>query len=663
MKLKTKLIVGGVLSAVIPLTVLGLFAINVASNALLSKARGQVELASQNLAILVESHITHEMQKAQAIAHSPTLANLANAIAKNGGETGAYDYKDLDTYLSKTFKEIGGLYEGIFITDANGLILSDQNGQATRDKKIDLSARGYFKTVKSTKKPTVSDPVISRVTKNPIAIVAVPNISDSGQFSGVLSIVIGLAKLSDDITRVTLGETGYPFLISRVGTTVIHPDTKVLFKQNIKDLEGMGPLAQKMMAQESGILTYTFDGVERLAGFAPIPSAGWSLCVTQDMSEVLSASNAIKKFVLLSIAVFIILIVFAVLWFARGIMAQLGDDPSEISRIADSIAQGDLSVKFGGGSRKIMGVYANMAKMVQDLSRMINDISSGVQTLTSSSTQLASISEQIAENTDQTSGNCNNVAAAAEQMSTNMNSVASASEQATANIQMIVAAAEQMTATINEISANISKGSETTGSAVEKANHVSRKVDELGNAAMEINKVTDTIADISEQTNLLALNATIEAARAGEAGKGFAVVAGEIKELATQTAKATQEINSKINSVQTTTKESVNAIESIVQVISEINGIVTTVASAIEEQSATTQEIAMNVGQAAQGLGEVNESVNQTSSVAGAVTQNINTVSQSADHLKIGSKQIMESASELSKLAENLNGMVGRFKL
>ena len=152
-----------------------------------------------------------------------------------------------------------------------------------------------------------------------------------------------------------------------------------------------------------------------------------------------------------------------------------------------------------------------------------------------------------------------------------------------------------MTSTINEISKNTAKGSETTGRAVDTAKQVTNKVDALGRAAREINKVTETIADISAQTNLLALNATIEAARAGEAGKGFAVVAGEIKALAQQTAQATSEISLKIESVQTTTQESVTAIGSIVEVIDEINSIVSTIASAIEEQSITTQEIASNV--------------------------------------------------------------------
>ena len=151
----------------------------------------------------------------------------------------------------------------------------------------------------------------------------------------------------------------------------------------------------------------------------------------------------------------------------------------------------------------------------------------------------------------------------------------------------------------NEIAKNIATGNQTTSQAVHKAEEISKKVAELGQAAADISKVTETIADISEQTNLLALNATIEAARAGQAGKGFAVVAAEIKALALQTAEATKEIGSRIGNVQTATGESVSAIQEIVTIIDEINKIVTSVAAAIEEQIATTQEISTNVSQAA----------------------------------------------------------------
>ncbi|MBU1196187.1 MAG: methyl-accepting chemotaxis protein [Proteobacteria bacterium] len=337
---------------------------------------------------------------------------------------------------------------------------------------------------------------------------------------------------------------------------------------------------------------------------------------------------------------------------------------AQVLAFAKDMAKGDLTHAMDLDRKDEIGTLAKaLTSMSDHLKKIFRNILSSSQTLILSSDSLSRISDQISANSDETAQKSNTVAAAAEEMSANMNTIASATEQTTANIQMVVSAAEEMTATIQEIANNTAKGSQITRNAVAHAQAVSSKVDELGRAAKQITKVTETIADISEQTNLLALNATIEAARAGEAGKGFAVVAAEIKVLAQQTAEATSEINSRITGVQTTTAESVKAIDSIVKVINEINEIVSSVAAAIEEQSSTTREISSNIGQAATGLEEVNNNFNQISAVTMEVTQSVSEVNQAADQTTADSRQIKENAKTLSGLATDLNKIVEQLKI
>jgi methyl-accepting chemotaxis protein len=237
--------------------------------------------------------------------------------------------------------------------------------------------------------------------------------------------------------------------------------------------------------------------------------------------------------------------------------------------------------------------------------------------------------------------------AAAEETNAQSGAVAAASEQASANVQTVAAATEELTSSIKEIGRQVSQSSQVTTKAVDEANKAKDLVRGLDDAAQKIGKVVALITDIAEQTNLLALNATIEAARAGEAGKGFAVVASEVKNLANQTAKATEEISNQIAGVQGATKSSVTAIESIFETIGQINEISTTIAAAIEEQTAATAEISRNVEQAAVGTKEV--------------SSNIVGVTQAAGETGQVSAQVLDTAKALASQSDSLRQEVDGF--
>jgi methyl-accepting chemotaxis protein len=316
------------------------------------------------------------------------------------------------------------------------------------------------------------------------------------------------------------------------------------------------------------------------------------------------------------------------------VVRQIVSTVRSVQRSVEALAEGDLTVSPEVRSQDEVGrMAAALGEAQTSLRSVLGSVAASADAVAASSEELSASSAQIS--------------ASAEETAAQSGVVSSAAEEVSRSVQTVAAGAEQMGASIREIASNAAEASEVAARAVVAAGTTTATVAKLGESSAEIGNVVKVITSIAEQTNLLALNATIEAARAGEAGKGFAVVANEVTELAQETAKATEDIARRVQSIQGDTTAAVAAIEEISSIVAQISDRQTTIASAVEEQTATTHEMSRSVQEAAGGTTEIASNITGVSTAADSTTQALT--------------QTQTAVEELSRMAAGLRTTVGNF--
>ena len=486
-----------------------------------------------------------------------------------------------------------------------------------------------------------------------------------------LSEAESLARGKALIRAMHYGKDGYLYALDMQGVMQAHPNAKLEGQSLLdqKDVNGVyHTRAQIEMLRrgESGFVAFSFP---RPGGDVPVPKVGFatefkpyqwavgSVVVIDDVDAIFWAqATTIGALILVALA----LVVGMSVMLGRSIIAPITGMTAAMRKLAGGDTDAEIPARerrdeVGAMAQSVQVFKESMAEAArlrreQDamklrseadkkalLGRMADEFQHGVGTSLDTLAQSAADMRVMSQSMSST----------AEGASHQANTVAAAAEEATTNVQTVAAATEELSSSVAEIGRQVTRSTEVAARAVQEANRTNVTVQGLSAAAAKIGDVVKLISDIASQTNLLALNATIEAARAGEAGRGFAVVANEVKSLASQTAKATEEISAQVAAMQGATNEAVQAIEGIGGTITSINEITTTIASAVEEQGAATREIARNVQQAAQGTGQV--------------SHNIVGVNAAAGQTGTAASRVLASAEDLTRQSAALRANIDRF--
>ena len=582
-----------------------------------------------------------------------------------------------DTWFSQKelLIEIANSHEYI---DSMFIAAPDGDYQVTEGNPGNVSERPYFQEALRTKKAVISRPVISKVTGKQVIVVGSPIVVDNNMI-GFLGTTIKLSYLQEITRGMKITGYGYGWIIDGEKNTIAHPVDKYLGNKKILEdgNQQFKDIVDRMINGEKGSAMYILSGLEKYMAFAPIELNGWSVAIGADSREILAPLTIIKNEIVVTIIISLIIglmIAFAVAYYISN--------PIQTATMhTEYIANGDLTKKMPGSFLERKDEIGRMAisfdKMGNNLRSMIGQVSNISSNLSSSSEELSASGQEVAASAEEVGRAIENVASGAEEQAAQIEETNTVIKQLTNDIANVRQMSAEMNKQADRVKNNFEQGNDSITFSIEQinnleqnSNQVATTINSLGTLSQRVGEIVELINGIAAQTNLLALNAAIEAARAGEAGRGFSVVADEIRELAEESTKATNQIAQLVKDIQHNVGEavekmketenvvitSVNSIQNTGQTFAEINQATENLMKIIVMLEGKTKEMSANSK-------EVEGSVRQVAAVSEEAASNAEEVAASSEEQSASTEEIVSAATELAEMANDLTESIARFKL
>ena len=556
--LGTRLTLGGIIIVIVPLVIIGMFSVMKTSDALTDLSREQATSVAVKLADMTQVALSTELKLVRELSLERITTETAAKVAKGKSEDSAVDIEKLNRHLSNVMKQIGSDYETIIVTNTEGVIFADgSNGEY---KAINLGERDYFKAAKDLK-VNIGTVIKSKKTGNPVVPISAPLLGETGEFVGSLVIPLKIDFLVEKIAGTKIGQTGYAFMADPNGLIIAHPRKELILELDLKKLKGMEAIVNSMLAHKTGVETYVFEGIPKIAGFAPVGLTGWSVATSQPTDEFLASAHAIRNGILLVGGIFLGLTIVLVLFFARSISRP-------ITRVVEGLNEGADQVATASGE---------VSASSQSLAEGASEQAASLEETSSSLEEMASMTRQNADHANQANTLMKEITQVVEEsntamgkLTTSMRDISTASEETSKIIKTI----DEIAFQTNLLALNAAVEAARAGEAGAGFAVVA---DEVRNLAIRAAEAAKNTANLIEGTIKKIKEGTEQVNKAGDA---FQLVA-----------TSTTKMGELVGEVAAASGEQAQGIDQVNQAVAEMDKVVQQNAANAEESAAASEEL------------------------------------------------------------------------